>query len=238
MRAIVFDGTGAELVSDLELDGPGPGEITVSLRAAGLCHSDVSVLDGTIPFPPPVVLGHEGAGVVEEVGEGVRNVAVGDHVILSTIASCGACPACAKGRPTHCAQSMSRFPQPYRRGGERLFQFAATGAFAEQTTVAAAQAVRVDPDVPFEVAALVGCGAITGVGAVLNRAKVQPDESAAVIGVGGIGLNVIQGPGSPAPTRSSPSTPTRRRRPSPGSSAPPTSSSPDRTRTPCRRSRS
>jgi S-(hydroxymethyl)glutathione dehydrogenase/alcohol dehydrogenase len=193
MRALIYDGTDAQIVSDIEMDGPGPGEVVVSIRAAGLCHSDVSVLDGTIPFPPPVVLGHEGAGVIEEVGQGVGHLSVGDHVILSTIANCGVCAPCSQGRPTHCVESMSRFPQPYRRGDERLFQFAATGAFAERTVVSAAQAVRVDPDIPFEVAALVGCGVITGVGAVLNRAKVQPDESAAVIGVGGIGLNVIQG---------------------------------------------
>ncbi len=193
MRGVIYQGAGAEVVTDLEMDGPGPGEVLVSVKAAGLCHSDVSVLDGTIPFPTPVVLGHEGAGVVTEIGAGVTNVVVGDHVALSTVASCGLCSACAQGRPTHCVQSMSRFPQPYRRGGEPLYQFAATGAFAEATVVSAAQAVRIDPDVSFEVAALIGCGVITGLGAVLNRAKVQPGESAAVLGVGGIGLNVIQG---------------------------------------------
>lgn len=193
MRGVIYQGDGAEVVTDIEMDGPGPGDVVVSVKAAGLCHSDVSVLDGTIPFPTPVVLGHEGAGVVEAIGAGVTNVAVGDHVTLSTIANCGFCAMCAQGRPTHCVKSMSRMPQPYERGGERLFQFAATGAFAEQTVVAAAQAVRIDEDVPFEVASLIGCGVITGLGAVMNRAKVQPDESAAVIGVGGIGLNVIQG---------------------------------------------
>jgi S-(hydroxymethyl)glutathione dehydrogenase/alcohol dehydrogenase len=193
MKAMIYRGAGAEWVDDIALDAPGEGEVLVRVEAAGLCHSDVSVLDGTIPFPTPVVLGHEGAGVVEAVGRGVTTLAEGDHVTLSTIASCGQCSMCASGRPTHCAHSMNRFPKPYELAGERLFQFAATGAFAEQTVVSAAQAVRIDDDISFEAACLIGCGVITGVGAVMNRAKVQPGETAAVIGVGGIGLNVIQG---------------------------------------------
>jgi Zn-dependent alcohol dehydrogenase len=192
MRGVIYQGDGAEVVDDITMDGPGPGDVVVSLKAAGLCHSDVSVLDGTIPFPTPCLLGHEGAGVVAEIGGAVTNLSVGDHVVLSTIASCGVCSACARGKPTHCAASAGRMPQPYERGGERLFQFAATGAFAEQTVVPAAQAIAIDKDIGFEVASLIGCGVITGFGAVVNRAKVQAGESAAVLGVGGIGLNVIQ----------------------------------------------
>ena len=114
MRAIIYRGHGAEIVDDVVMDDPGPGEVVVALKAAGLCHSDVSVLDGTIPFPTPVVLGHEGAGVVEAIGAGVTGLDVGDHVTLSTIASCGRCAMCALGRPTHCNASMSRMPQPAR----------------------------------------------------------------------------------------------------------------------------
>lgn len=193
MRGVIYQGEGAEVVDDLDMAGPGAGEVVVALQAAGLCHSDASVLDGTIPFPTPVVLGHEGAGIVEEIGPGVTGLDVGDHVVLSTIANCGACSACARGKPTHCAASASRFPRPYTRDGERLFQFAAAGVFAERTVVAATQAVPIARDVGFEVASLIGCGVITGLGAVLNRADVEPGQSAAVIGVGGIGLNVLQG---------------------------------------------
>jgi len=193
MRGIIYQGDGPELVDDLELVDVRPGEVKVDIESAGLCHSDVSVLDGTIPFPTPVVLGHEGAGVVSEVGDGVTSVQPGDHVVLSTVASCGTCAQCSAGKPTHCANSTARFVKPFRRGDQKLFQFAAAGTFAEQTIVTESQAIKIDPEIGFDVASLIGCGVITGVGAVLNRAKVQAGESAVVIGAGGIGLNVIQG---------------------------------------------
>ncbi|MEU5835344.1 alcohol dehydrogenase catalytic domain-containing protein [Streptomyces diacarni] len=183
----------AQVVDDLDVRAPGPGEVLVGIRAAGLCHSDLSVIDGTIPFPRPVVLGHEGAGVVEAVGEGVRHVAPGDHVALSTIANCGACPECARGRPTMCRSAIGRPEKPFLRGGRPLHNFAATSAFAEHTVVKAVQATPIPRDIPLTSAALIGCGVLTGVGAVLNRAKVGPGESVVVLGVGGIGLNVLQG---------------------------------------------
>ncbi|MDX2694253.1 Zn-dependent alcohol dehydrogenase [Streptomyces ipomoeae] len=202
MRGVVFDGARVEVVDDLVVRDPGPGEVLVAIAATGLCHSDLSVVDGTIPFPVPVVLGHEGAGVVEAVGAGVTHVRPGDHVALSTLANCGTCADCGRGRPTMCRRAIGRPERPFARGegttgGERgtggLFQFAANSAFAERTVVKAVQAVRIPKEIPLPSAALIGCGVLTGVGAVLNRARVDRGDSVVVIGAGGIGLNVIQG---------------------------------------------
>ncbi|WP_458244393.1 Zn-dependent alcohol dehydrogenase [Streptomyces sp. MAI_2237] len=193
MRGVVFDGKRVEVVDDLEVRDPGPGEVRVALSAAGLCHSDLSVVDGTIPFPLPVVLGHEGAGVVEAVGAGVTHVAPGDHVALSTLANCGTCADCDRGRPTMCRQAIGRPGKPFARRGKAVYQFASNSAFAESTVVRAVQAVRIPKDVPMPSAALIGCAVLTGVGAVLNRARVDRGESVLVIGTGGIGLNVLQG---------------------------------------------
>lgn len=193
MRGVVFDGKQPQVVDDLEIREPGPGEVLVAVAAAGLCHSDLSVIDGTIPFPVPVVLGHEGAGVVEAVGAGVGHVVPGDHVSLSTLANCGACADCDRGRPTMCRKAIGRPGRPFSRGGEPLFQFASNSAFAERTIVRAVQAVKIPSELPLTSAALIGCGVLTGVGAVLNRAKVERGDTVVVIGTGGIGLNVIQG---------------------------------------------
>ncbi|MGR6971102.1 Zn-dependent alcohol dehydrogenase [Streptomyces cynarae] len=193
MRGVLYDGTRSQVVDDLEVRDPGPGEVQVAIRAAGLCHSDLSVVDGTIPFPVPVVLGHEGAGVVEAVGAGVTHVAPGDHVALSTLASCGTCADCDRGRPTMCRQAIGRPGRPFTWGGGPVYQFASTSAFAERTVVKAVQAVRIPRDIPLPSAALIGCGVLTGVGAVLNRARVDQGDTVLVIGTGGIGLNVLQG---------------------------------------------
>ncbi|MFJ8107363.1 Zn-dependent alcohol dehydrogenase [Streptomyces sp. NPDC096132] len=193
MRGVLFDGKRAEVVDDLDVRDPGPGEVLVAISAAGLCHSDLSVVDGTIPFPAPVVLGHEGAGVVEAVGAGVSHVVPGDHVALSTLASCGTCAECDRGRPTMCRQAIGRPQKPFTRAGRAVYQFASNSAFAERTVVKAVQAVRIPKDIPLPSAALIGCGVLTGVGAVLNRARVGYGESVVVIGTGGIGLNVLQG---------------------------------------------
>ncbi|GAA2408171.1 alcohol dehydrogenase catalytic domain-containing protein [Streptomyces coeruleofuscus] len=193
MRGVIFDGKQVRVVTDLEVREPGPGEVRVAISAAGLCHSDLSVVDGTIPFPVPVVLGHEGAGVVEAVGEGVTHVAPGDHVSLSTLANCGTCAECDRGRPTMCRQAIGRPGRPFRHAGLPVHQFAANSAFAEATVVKAVQAVRIPGDIPMPSAALIGCGVLTGVGAVLNRARVDRGDSVLVIGTGGIGLNVLQG---------------------------------------------
>ncbi|GGW58946.1 Zn-dependent alcohol dehydrogenase [Streptomyces xantholiticus] len=193
MKAVLFDGEQVRVVDDLEIRDPGPGEVLVEIAAAGLCHSDLSVVDGTIPFPVPVVLGHEGAGVVAAVGPGVGHVAPGDHVSLSTLANCGACADCDRGRPTMCRRTIGRPGRPFSRAGRPVFQFAANSAFAEQTIVKAVQAVKIPADIPLTSAALIGCGVLTGVGAVLNRARVDRGDTVVVIGTGGIGLNVLQG---------------------------------------------
>lgn len=193
MKGIVFDEGKIDVVESLTTRDPRPDEARVQIVRAGVCHSDASVIDGTIPFPTPVVLGHEGAGIVTAVGSAVSGLSVGDHVVISTLSNCGACAACDRGQPTHCRQSIGKMSAPFHDGERKVLQFANIGAFAEETVVKARQCVPISKDVPFTVAALLGCGVITGVGAVFNRARVDHGQSAVVIGVGGIGLNVIQG---------------------------------------------
>ncbi|HEX6165590.1 MAG TPA: alcohol dehydrogenase catalytic domain-containing protein [Acidimicrobiales bacterium] len=191
MRGIVWTGQ-LEVRDDVDVRDPRPHEVRVRIANAGLCHSDVSVIDGTIPFPTPVVLGHEGAGVVEEVGDAVTKVAVGDHVVLTTLGNCGRCAACDRGQPTHCRDTMGRLGRPFTVGGEKAFSFANTGVFTEQVVVTETQAIVIDPEVPLRVACLIGCAVVTGAGAVLNRARVQPGQSVVVIGAGGIGQAAVQ----------------------------------------------
>jgi len=191
MRGVIFDGSQVEVRKDLEVRAPGPDEVAVRIGAAGVCHSDISVTNGTIPFPTPVVLGHEGAGVVEAVGSAVTGIEPGDHVVLSTLASCGRCRWCNTGRPTWCRASLGNVSQPFTSHGQPVWNFAATSTFAEVTVVKAIQAVPIPHDVPMPVAAIVACAVVTGAGAVLNRASVAPGHRAAVIGVGGVGLSAV-----------------------------------------------
>jgi Zn-dependent alcohol dehydrogenase len=193
VKGILFDEGGLAVATDLELREVRAGEVKVEIQAAGVCHSDVSVIDGTIPFPTPVVLGHEGAGIVTELGPDVTGLNIGDHVVISTLSNCGACAACDSGKPTHCRESIGKMSAPFRQGDRKVLQFANIGAFTQETIVKARQAVPISKEVPWEVASLLGCGVITGVGAVFNRAKVTHGQSVLVLGVGGIGLNVIQG---------------------------------------------
>ncbi|HET6811403.1 MAG TPA: Zn-dependent alcohol dehydrogenase [Acidimicrobiales bacterium] len=194
MRGIVWTGD-LEVHDDVEVRPPGDREVRVRVMRAGLCHSDVSVINGTIPFPTPVVLGHEGAGVVEEVGAAVTSVKPGDHVVLTTLGNCGQCAACDRGLPTHCRRSIGGGAGAgrFRVGGADAFQFANTGVFSEHTVVFETQCVVIDDRVPLDSACLIGCAVLTGTGAVLNRARVQPGQTVAVIGAGGIGQSVIQG---------------------------------------------
>ncbi|HLY38322.1 MAG TPA: alcohol dehydrogenase catalytic domain-containing protein, partial [Candidatus Binatia bacterium] len=182
-------------IEDVRVKDPGPGEVRVALRAAGLCHSDLSVIDGSIPYPTPVVLGHEGAGVVDAVGAGVTAVKEGDVVVLSTLAHCGRCPACEVGRPTECRNAPNpKESQPFALAdGARAHAFANTSAFTSHTVVKEQSAIAIDARVPFDRAALIGCGIMTGVGAVLNRARVEAGATMAVFGLGGIGLSCVQG---------------------------------------------
>jgi S-(hydroxymethyl)glutathione dehydrogenase/alcohol dehydrogenase len=193
MRGVVYDGNDYQVVDDREVRDPDSGEVVVRLEAAGLCHSDLSVINGTIPFPVPVALGHEGAGVVEAVGSSVTTVKEGDHVVLSTLGNCGACQYCDSGKPTMCRSTFGQRPQPFSWRGQPTYNFANTSCFSERTVVKANQCVPIPAGVPLSSASLVGCGVLTGIGAVLNRAKVPEGASVLVIGVGGIGLNVIQG---------------------------------------------
>ncbi len=192
MKGIVFDGHAVGVRDGLEVRAPGAGEVAVRIVNSGVCHSDVSVIDGTIPFPTPVVLGHEGAGVVEEIGPGVKHLTRGDHVVLSTLGNCGTCEHCDGGRPTMCRSTFGHRPTPFTLDGEAHYAFANVSSFAEVTVVKATQAVPIPKAVPFASACLLGCGVLTGAGAVLNRAKVEAAESAVVVGVGGIGLNSLQ----------------------------------------------
>ena len=192
MKGIVFDGEALRVRDGLEVREPGAGEVAVRIVNSGVCHSDLSVMNGTIPFETPVVLGHEGAGIVDQVGPGVTHIAPGDHVVLSTLGNCGTCAHCDRGRPTMCRSTFGHRPTPFVLDGEPHYAFANISSFAERTVVKATQAVAIPKEVPLASACLIGCGVLTGAGAVLNRARVEAGERAVVVGVGGIGLNAIQ----------------------------------------------
>ncbi|HET9074090.1 MAG TPA: zinc-binding dehydrogenase [Solirubrobacteraceae bacterium] len=190
-------------IRTLELDPPGPGELAVRVRAAGLCHSDLSVIDGSRPRVMPMVLGHEAAGEVVGVGAGVVDFTVGDHVVLAFVPVCGECEPCRAGRAALCEPGAAantagtllsgarRWHDPERPG--ELHHHLGVSAFAEQIVVSAHSAVRIDPELPFELAALFGCAVLTGTGAALNAARIQPGESVAVFGLGGVGLAALLG---------------------------------------------
>jgi S-(hydroxymethyl)glutathione dehydrogenase/alcohol dehydrogenase len=184
-------------IEDIQIGTPGPREVLVRTCATGVCHSDLHVLDGALPNPVPIVLGHEPAGVVEAVGRAVTHVAPGDHVIGCLSAFCGACEYCVAGRPNLCEgeATMRRPGEPPRlaRNGEPIAQFVHLSAFAERMLVHENALVRIRPDVPLDRVALIGCGVTTGLGAVFNTARLRAGSTAAVIGCGGIGLSVIQG---------------------------------------------
>jgi S-(hydroxymethyl)glutathione dehydrogenase/alcohol dehydrogenase len=196
MKAAVCQEHGQPLViEDLELDGPGPGEVRVKLAACAICHSDIHYVEGAWGGKLPILCGHEASGVVEEVGAGVTGVALDDHVVVTLIRSCGHCFYCLQGDPTQCE---TKFPldaiSPLRRAdGERVAQGIRTGAFAEYVMVHESQLVTIPKSMPLESAAILACGVITGLGAVVNTAKVPSGSSVAVIGTGGIGLNSVQG---------------------------------------------
>jgi S-(hydroxymethyl)glutathione dehydrogenase/alcohol dehydrogenase len=185
-------------IETITLDDPGPGEVIVKLAATGVCHSDLHMVGGAFKWPLPLVLGHEGAGVVERVGADVRGVAVGDHVVLAWIPSCGRCRFCATGRPVLCTATQ-RVETPggparlHDASGGEAHQFLNTSAFAERVLVREEGVIPIGPEVPMAAAALVGCAVLTGVGAVTRTARMEPGSTVAVIGAGGVGLNVIQG---------------------------------------------
>ena len=188
-------------IRTVELDPPGRGEVLVKMGAAGLCHSDLSVINGDRPRPMPMALGHEAAGVIEEVGEDVTDLEVGDHVIMVFMPSCGHCLPCAEGRPALCepgaaangAGTLLSGARRLRCDGVPINHHLGVSAFAEYAVMSRRSVVKIDRDLPLEEAALFGCAVLTGVGAVVNTAALRPGQTAAVIGLGGVGLASVLG---------------------------------------------
>ncbi len=196
-------------IEEVELDPPQHGEVLVKIHAAGLCHSDLSAINGDRPWPMPIVVGHEAAAEVVELGAGVKDLAVGDHVVLIFRPSCGACTSCSVGRPALClpggeANASGSLLGGYRRlkaigertgiGGEAggpLYHHLGCAAFAEYATVSRRSIVKVDPELPWEQAALFGCAVLTGAGAVFNTARIEPGSKVAVVGLGGVGFSSL-----------------------------------------------
>ena len=203
IRAAVLTGLDQPLTirDDVVVESPRAGEIRVRVAACGVCRSDLSMQDGTLPVPMPVVLGHEASAVVEELGDGVDGFAPGDHVVVSWVPQCGDCYFCQRGQPHLCQAAdavlltgglLDGTPR-LRLDGAPLFQMCGTGTFSEETVIPAWSAVRIPHDVPLDVAALLGCAVLTGVGAALNTATIRRGDAVAVVGCGGVGLNIVQG---------------------------------------------
>jgi S-(hydroxymethyl)glutathione dehydrogenase / alcohol dehydrogenase len=186
------------VVQELELDPPQAGEVLVRMAASGVCHSDLHVVHGVHPTELPVVLGHEGAGVVEQVGSGVAGLQAGDHVLLTWLPYCGHCRQCVRGWPNRCENTawydsgLEDGTCRFHLDGQPIHHYN-TSSFAERSVVPARTAVKVDPGLPLSELALMGCAVMTGVGAALNTARVRPGDTVAVVGCGGVGLNVVQG---------------------------------------------
>jgi S-(hydroxymethyl)glutathione dehydrogenase/alcohol dehydrogenase len=199
--AILYEVNKPLEVADVQVQPPKAGEVMVRISSAGVCHSDLHVMKGDLPANLPVVIGHEGSGVVEAVGEGVTSVKKGDHVILVWRAPCGQCFYCLRKKPILCDEGTKiRFTgrlgdgtSRFSRNGQEVKHFAGVSSFAEVTVLPQQSVVKIRRDVPLDKAALVGCAVMTGVGAVINTARVEPGSSVLVFGAGGVGLNVIQG---------------------------------------------
>ena len=202
MRAAVLEQAGKPLVlhDDVTIAEPRPGQVRVHVRHCGVCHSDLSIADGVFPAPTPVILGHEAAGVVDAVGADIAGLAPGDPVVLTPVPPCGTCYWCVRGEPGVCVNASMIVTNTFRdgstglaRGGDVVFRGVGLGAFAEYVLVPEAGAIKIAPDVPLDVACVIGCAVQTGVGAVLNTARVEPGASVLVMGLGGIGLSIVQG---------------------------------------------
>jgi Zn-dependent alcohol dehydrogenase len=181
-------------IQDVNLAAPKPNELEVTLEACAICHSDITYLDGKWGGSLPAVYGHEAAGRISAIGKQVSGFNIGDPVIVTLIRSCGTCPSCCSGRPTGCEITYDGDFGPLTMpDGSKLHQAMASGAFAERVVVSQTQVVKITDDVPMDVACLIACGVITGVGAVVNTAQFRPGQDAVIIGVGGVGLNTIQG---------------------------------------------
>ena len=184
-------------IESVQLKTPREDEVVVRLAASGVCHSDLSVVQGKLPFPPPAILGHEGAGIVEEVGKAVTDLKAGDHVVLSWVQNGGRCHYCVAGHHHLCDSGVRSMMEGqefvFEKDGLAISRMAGVGSFAERTVVRATAAIKIPDDVPLDAACLVGCGVMTGVGAAVNTAKIRPGQTVAIFGCGGVGLNVIQG---------------------------------------------
>lgn len=198
MKAAVFREIGRPMeIEEVEISKPGPREVLLRVSAVGLCHSDLHVMEGDLPLPLPAILGHEAAGIVEQIGSDVKTVKVGDHIVVSLAFSCGHCEQCHGGYAYRCvtpeAQRAADEPARLFRGEERLGQFMNTGSFAEMMLVHESGCVSINRDMPLDRACLIACGLSTGFGAVINTARARPGETVAVIGCGGVGLPAING---------------------------------------------
>jgi NDMA-dependent alcohol dehydrogenase len=190
-----------EIRDDVEVEAPRAGEIKIRMGASGVCHSDLSMNNGTMMAATPIVLGHEGAGVVEEVGEGVTSLKPGDHVVVSWVPQCGDCFFCNRDQGYLCENANAALATGglldgttrFTSQGAPLYQMAASGTFSEVSIIPAIGAVKIPDDIDMKVAALIGCGVLTGTGAALNTADIKKGDTVAVVGCGGVGLNVIQG---------------------------------------------
>ncbi|MCM8824233.1 MAG: Zn-dependent alcohol dehydrogenase [Candidatus Omnitrophica bacterium] len=193
--AICYEFGNPLVIEDVKIDPPQKGEVKVKVVATAICHSDIHFIKGDWGGKVPLIAGHETSGIVEEVGEGVDSIKVGDKVVVSLLRSCGRCRYCIKGLLYLCEGEflLDRGTRLHTKDGKDIYQGLWVGGFAEYVVVHQSQVVKIIEEVPLDVSALLGCGVITGVGAVLNTAKVEPGKSVAVIGVGGVGLNVIQG---------------------------------------------
>lgn len=196
-RAAICVSPGQPLEIDLvDVRGPGPGEVLIEIRASGICHSDWHQISGDLPlYPYPIIAGHEGAGIVLEVGPGVTTVTPGDHVIPVSIPECRQCPSCNSGRTNLCVESFASFSRtetPFSRNGQPIFMYSGVSTFANHTVVKEISVVKIRKDAPFDTVCYAGCGVMTGVGAVFKTAGVRPQSSVAVLGIGGVGLNVLQ----------------------------------------------
>lgn len=186
-------------IEEVELEAPGEGEVLVEVRAAGLCHSDLSQVAGQRKRKVPVVGGHEGAGIVREVGRGVKHLAPGDHVVMTVGSGCGHCRPCVDLRPVLCdavgaSRTQGVLSNGYRRlsvRGSDLYHYSGVSSFAQYAVAVPESLVKIDPSVPLDVASMFGCAVVTGAGAVFNSAKVRPGQSVAVFGLGGVGLNSV-----------------------------------------------
>ena len=202
MRAAILTApnTPLEVAEDVQLGDVGPGQVRVRVAACGICHSDVSLINGTFPVFGPTVPGHEAAGEVVEVADGVESVQVGDHVVLSPNPACGRCRGCRRGRPGTCERTSGLMTSTFAdgstklsRGGETIFRGLGLGGWAEEVIVEAEGAIPVPEDVPLDIACVIGCAVQTGVGAAINTADILPGDSVLVIGAGGIGVSIAAG---------------------------------------------